>query len=151
LNKNTSESSKSLLEKRVEGREFSVGLLNGQALEVVEISLPEGRMYDYEQKYFRDDTIYTCPAELNVETEKSMKAAAERAYQLCLVRDYCRVDFVMDRQGRWYLLEINTLPGMTLHSLLPKSASASGIDFRTLLEKMLSGAIERFRNLTDHG
>ena len=134
-----------LLERRIRGREFSVGVINGQAMGVVEICVPEGRVYDYEQKYHRSDTVYECPAKLSDEWTQRIQTLAESAFDACGCRDYARVDFLYDAErDAIYCLEINTLPGMTPQSLLPKSAAAKGYGFVELIEKMLTPAVSRF-------
>ena len=135
-----------LLEQRIFGREFSVGILHGKAMGVVEIVVPEGRVYDYEQKYYRDDTDYQCPANIDLHVADELQHYAERAFAICGCRDYARVDFLWDqRTDCRSCLELNTIPGMTPTSLLPKSAGAVGLDFEGLLLKMMEPAIARFR------
>lgn len=135
-----------LLEKRIFGREFSVGVLEGRAMGIVEIEVPEGRVYDYEQKYCREDTRYHCPADLNPEVTRRVQDYAERVFSICGCRDYARIDFLLETvSDDWFCLELNTIPGMTPSSLLPKSAGAVGLDFRQLLLRMMAPAITRFR------
>ena len=135
-----------LLEQRIFGREFSVGVLHGKAMGVVEIVVPEGRVYDYEQKYYREDTDYQCPANIDLHVADELQHYAEHAFSICGCRDYGRVDFLWDqRTDCRYCLELNTIPGMTPTSLLPKSAGAVGLDFERLLLKMMDPAIARFR------
>jgi D-alanine-D-alanine ligase len=133
-----------LIERRIRGREFSVGILNDQVLEVVEIVIPSNGIYDYEQKYHRNNTRYECPARLSPQASRSIREAALTAFRSCGCRDYARVDFLMDQKGEMPLfLEINTLPGMTDTSLLPKCAAAVGMDFRTLIQEMIQPAAQR--------
>lgn len=133
-----------MLETQFMGREFSVGVIDGMAAGIVEI-IPEGGLYDFKRKYTAGSTRYEFPAKLSEAEEKSIKSAAELAFQTCGCRDFARVDFLMDAAGRHIILEINTLPGMTPTSLLPKSASCIGCDFGGLVVKMLEGAIKRFQ------
>lgn len=134
-----------ILEKRIRGREFSVGVLGGRAMGVVEIEVPSARVYDFEQKYHRSDTNYHCPADLDDMQTQHLKNLAEQAFNVCGCRDYARVDFLEEREtGEFYCLEINTLPGMTPQSLLPKSAGAMGYGFTDLILKMVEPAIARF-------
>lgn len=136
-----------LLERRIKGREFSVGVLSGKAMGIVEIKVPEGRVYDYEQKYHRDDTVYECPACLSKAQTTFVQRLAEEAFVACGCRDCARIDFLYETMtDRWYALELNTLPGMTPTSLLPKSAAAAGFDFRNLLIQMIEPAVKRFLN-----
>jgi D-alanine-D-alanine ligase len=146
LNEKASDPGGWLLEKRIFGREFSVGVLEGKAMGVVEIEVPEGRVYDYEQKYYRQDTRYHCPADLTAEVTRRIQDYAERVFSICGCRDYARIDFLLETEtDNWFCLELNTIPGMTPSSLLPKSAGAMGMDFRQLLLRMLAPAITRFK------
>ena len=135
-----------LLEQRVFGREFSIGVLDGKAMGIVEIIVPEGRVYDYEQKYYRDDTRYECPAAVSPRITRELQDYAEQAFAICNCQDYARIDFLWDaKSDERYCLELNTIPGMTPSSLLPKSAGAVGLDFRQLLTRMMAPAITRYR------
>ena len=131
-----------LVERRLKGRELTIGLLGGEALEVVEIKYSK-ECYDYDTKYLSDSTEYLCPAELPKEITKRIKSEAEAIYTSCGCRDFARIDFILEGETP-YFLEVNTIPGMTPQSLLPKSALAKSIDFNTLIEKMLSFGIKRF-------
>ena len=131
-----------LVERRLKGRELTIGLLGGKALEVVEIKYSE-ECYDYDTKYLSDSTNYLCPAELPKEITKRIKSEAEDIYTSCGCRDFARIDFILVGETP-YFLEVNTIPGMTPQSLLPKSALAKGIDFNTLIETMLSFGIKRY-------
>lgn len=133
-----------LLESFFKGREFSIGVIGGKAAGIVEI-IPEGGVYDFKRKYTKGATRYEFPAKLSEKETENMKYAAEKAFAVCGCRDFSRVDFLMDESGNFIVLEINTLPGMTPTSLLPKSASCAGYDFDGLCKKMLEGAIMRFR------
>lgn len=131
-----------LVERRLKGRELTIGLLGGKALEVVEIKYSK-ECYDYDTKYLSDSTEYLCPAELPKEITKRIKSEAEAIYKSCGCRDFARIDFILEGETP-YFLEVNTIPGMTPQSLLPKSALAKGIDFNTLIETMLSFGIKRY-------
>jgi len=131
-----------LVERRLRGRELTIGLLGGKALEVVEIKYSK-ECYDYDTKYLSDSTDYLCPAELPKEITKRIKSEAEAIYTSCGCRDFARIDFILEGETP-YFLEVNTIPGMTPQSLLPKSALAKSIDFNTLIEKILSFGIKRF-------
>ena len=131
-----------LVERRLKGRELTIGLLGGKALEVVEIKYSK-ECYDYDTKYLSDSTEYLCPAELPKEITERIKSEAEAIYRSCGCRDFARIDFILERETP-YFLEVNTIPGMTPQSLLPKSALAKGIDFNTLIETMLSFGIKRY-------
>lgn len=130
-----------MIEKRVRGRELTVGLLEGKALGVVEIVSASG-VYDYKAKYTPGSTNYLFPAKLEAEVEAQLKDYAERLFQACGCRDFARADFLLDDR-QLYFLEVNTLPGLTATSLLPKSASCSGYDFEALTHALVAPAIRR--------
>lgn len=127
---------KLVIEKYVKGREFSVGVVNGQAYPVIEIAPLEG-FYDYKNKYQPGSTIETCPADLSEELTKKMQRYAEEAFRVLRLENYGRMDFMMDENGEMYCLEANTLPGMTPTSLLPQEAAALGMDFAELCNKLV--------------
>lgn len=123
-------------EAYVKGREFSVGVVDGEAYPVIEIAPIQG-FYDYKNKYQPGSTVETCPAKLTEEETKEMQACAEKAYRILRLEKYARIDFMMDEQGGMYCLEANTLPGMTPTSLLPQEAAARGMSFADLCEKLI--------------
>ncbi len=129
-----------LAERYLGGGEFTVGMLGDgdklRALPVVKI-VPATEFYDYEAKYFRDDTRYFCPSGLPPEKEAEMQALAKQAFMVLGCRGWGRVDVLMDTDGAPYLLEINTAPGMTDHSLVPMAARTAGIEFPELCVKVL--------------
>ena len=131
-----------LIEQRIRGRELTVGVLKGAAMGVVEIVSASG-VYDYEAKYTPGSTEYRYPAELEPEVETRIKADAEALFNACGCRDFARIDFLLDG-SKAYFLEINTLPGLTATSLLPKSASCVGLDFESLGRDLVTPAMERF-------
>ncbi len=132
-----------LVEQRVFGRELAVGVLNGRAMGIVEIR-PKSGVYDYESKYTKGRTEYLAPAPLGEKLTAEIRAAAARAFAACGCRDYARVDFMIGANEEFYLLEINTLPGMKEMSLLPMSARCEGLDFTGLVREMVRPALERF-------
>jgi D-alanine-D-alanine ligase len=136
-----------MVEQRIVGRELSVGVLDGQALGVVEIR-PRSGIYDYASKYTKGATEYFAPAPLDQALTSSTRQAAETAYAACGCRDYARVDFMLATLGELYLLEINTLPGMKEMSLLPMSARCVGMDFTALVKAMVTPALRRFQAVT---
>lgn len=131
-----------LLETLVTGRETTVGILGEMTLPVVEIRPREGH-YDYRNKYTRGATDYACPADFDPTTTQRIQAAGLAAFTAVGGRDYGRVDVLVDAAGAPWVLEVNTLPGMTETSLLPKAAAAQGIDFPTLCQQMVDLALTR--------
>lgn len=135
---------KCLLEEQIQGREFSIGVVGGKALGLVEIC-PEGGLYDYHHKYTTGATRYLFPAPLEEARTREFQQMAEAIYAGCDCRDFARVDFLQRPEGEPVFLEINTLPGMTETSLLPKSASVCGWNYVELVKRMVEPAIHRFR------
>ena len=131
-----------IVERYIEGREFSVGIVDGVAYPVIEIA-PISGFYDYHNKYAAGSTVETCPAQLSDEVTAKIQDAALRAYRALRVDSYGRVDVMMDRQENVYCLELNTLPGMTPTSLLPQEAAALGMDFPALCEKLIEVSLKR--------
>ncbi len=128
-----------VIEQYITGREFSVGVLDGKALPIIEIAPKEG-FYDYKNKYQAGSTVETCPAEIPEDKTREMQAIAELAYKALRYRNYARMDFMMSTEGRIFCLEANTLPGMTPTSLLPQEAAVIGMSFEDLCEKILVSA-----------
>jgi D-alanine-D-alanine ligase len=125
-----------VVEQYIEGREFSVGVVEGQAYPIIEIAPLQG-FYDYKNKYQAGSTVETCPAQLSEELTGKMQHYAEMAYRALKLECYARMDFMMAKDGSMYCLEANTLPGMTPTSLLPQEAAARGISFPELCEKLI--------------
>ncbi len=132
-----------IAEERILGREFTVGLLRGRAMGVVEI-VPKSGVFDYTSKYTKGLTEYFAPAQIADDLAARLRTAAETAFAACGCRDYARIDFMLSKDGELYLLEINTLPGMKETSLLPMSARCVGLDFIALCREMVAPAVERF-------
>ena len=132
-----------LVERRVIGREVTVGVIGGRALPVVEIA-PKSGVFDYASKYTKGLTEYLAPAPLPVETATALQSAAERAFAACGCRDYARIDFMITAENELFLLEINTLPGMKETSLLPMGAKCAGMDFTALVGGLIEPARQRF-------
>jgi D-alanine-D-alanine ligase len=128
-----------LLEKYIAGRELSVGILDGAVLGTVEIR-PRAAYYDYEAKYVRGDTEYLVPAPLDSEAEQAVKEAALDAHEALACSGHSRVDLRLSPEGEVFVLEVNTLPGMTGTSLLPKIAAHAGLDYAGLVEKIALSA-----------
>lgn len=138
-----------LAEQFVLGREMTIPVLgtgrNARALPVIEIVAPDGN-YDYEHKYFSDDTRYDCPVELPTALAESMQQIAVDAYRALDCAGWGRADFILDRDNRPWLLEMNTSPGMTSHSLVPMAARAVGMSYADLCLSILSEAALKVRS-----
>jgi D-alanine-D-alanine ligase len=128
-----------LLEEYVKGREMTVGVLDDEALGDCEIK-PATEFYDYEAKYLRDDTQYLVPAPISDDERRTLHNLAVRAHKALGCAGASRADLILTESGRAVCLEINTLPGMTDHSLLPKIAALRGMDYATLVERILQTA-----------
>lgn len=126
-----------IVEQYIKGREFSVGVLDGKALPVIEIA-PLVGFYDYKNKYQAGSAVETCPAEISEEKTKEMQQYAEMAFKALRLKNYARMDFMMGAEEDIYCLEANTLPGMTPTSLLPQEAAAVGISFEQLCEQLIA-------------
>ena len=133
-----------LVEQFVSGGEITAAIVNGQALPLIKISTPRG-FYDYEAKYLEDSTVYECPCGLSIDTERAIQATALKAFDLLQCRDWGRVDFLLDDKGNHYLLEANTTPGMTDHSLVPMAARAYGMNFEQLVLQILAATLNTER------
>ena len=128
----------------ITGKEYTVAVLQGQALPSIRIETPK-KFYDYEAKYFRDDTKYFCPSGLSGPAEQHLANLALAAFDAVGASGWGRADFMMDTTGRPLLLEVNTIPGMTDYSLVPMAARASGIDFDELVWRVLETSFTRVR------
>jgi D-alanine-D-alanine ligase len=131
-----------LVEEKIAGRETTVGILGGQPLPIVEVR-PKTGSYDYKNKYTAGCTEYFCPAEFDAATAKRIQTAALGAFQAVGGRDYARVDVMVRASGEPMVLEVNTLPGMTETSLLPKAAAAAGLNYAQLCQRMVDLALKR--------
>lgn len=125
-----------LVEEYIPGRELTVTVLDGKALPIVEIK-PKHSLYDYECKYTDGGSEYMVPAEIDLATTVMIQDAAVKIYRGLRCRQYSRVDFRLSPNGRFYCLELNTLPGLTSHSLTPMAAQAVGLDFEAFIEKVI--------------
>jgi D-alanine-D-alanine ligase len=128
-----------LMEQLIEGQELTVGILGDEALPSIRI-VPKGDWYDYDAKYVSDETQYLCPG-LEGEAEAEIRRIALAAHQAIGCSGWSRVDVMRDRNGNFFLLEVNTAPGMTSHSLVPKAARQVGIDFETLCWRILETSL----------
>ncbi len=132
-----------IIEEYIEGREFSVGVLEYQALPIIEIAPVEG-FYDYKNKYKAGSTVETCPAELSKEITEEMQKYAVMAAEALGLDTYSRMDFLLNKEGKIYCLEANTLPGMTPTSLLPQEAGVIGMNFNELCEKLIKISLQKY-------
>lgn len=131
-----------IVEKFLDGKEYSVPVLNGKALTPIEIIVPaEFEFYNYESKYISNDTRYECPPNLNPEQIARMQYLAQRAAKVVNINSWCRVDVLSDSQGNFYALEVNTNPGMTSHSLFPMAAKLEDMSYQDLCLHLLLDAL----------
>ena len=132
-----------IIEEYVEGREFSVGVLEGKALPIIEIA-PISGFYDYKNKYKAGSAVETCPAELPQEITEKMQGYAEAVAKTLGLDTYSRTDFLLNRDNEIFCLEANTLPGMTPTSLLPQEAKVVGMNFNQLCEKLIEISLAKY-------
>lgn len=138
INKATEHDAVVMAEKWITGREYTIVVLNGQALPVIRLEPPKDvAFYDYDAKYERNDTHYGIPSGLDKLQEEKLQALTLRAFNAVGASGWGRVDAMQDEQGNFWLLEVNTVPGMTSHSLVPKAAKAVGYDFDALCVAIL--------------
>ena len=131
-----------MVEEYIEGRELTVTIIGQQAYPIVEI-IPKHKFYDYECKYEKGMSNYICPAELpNTLTDKIQNISLD-IFNILQCSGYARADFILDKNNNPWFLEINTLPGMTATSLVPKSAMAAGISFNDLIQMIINGSIKK--------
>jgi D-alanine-D-alanine ligase len=133
-----------IVEEYIKGREFSVGVMEGKALPIIEIAPLEG-FYNYKNKYQAGSAIETCPANLSEEVTKEMQRIAEEVFCTLRLETYARMDFLLRGETEIFCLEANTLPGMTLTSLLPQEAQAIGVDFPDLCEWILNISLKKYQ------
>lgn len=130
-----------LLERLITGHECTVAVLAGTALPPIRI-VPEGGFYDYHAKYIADSTSYLIPTGLGRDLDDRMARLAEAAFAVTGCAGWARVDFMVDEAGQPWILEVNTVPGMTSHSLVPKAAAALGIDYPELCWRVLEASVD---------
>ncbi|MFP5505300.1 MAG: D-alanine--D-alanine ligase [Gammaproteobacteria bacterium] len=131
-----------LAEAWITGREYTAAILGEQTLPLIRLETPHA-FYDYEAKYRADDTRYHCPCGLSEAQEQGLRELALRAFHAVAAQGWGRVDLMCDRDGKPYLIEVNTVPGMTDHSLVPMAARAAGIDFEALVWRILDSSLQR--------
>jgi D-alanine-D-alanine ligase len=130
-----------MAESFINAGEYTVGILAGQALPIVKIVV-KNEFYDYDAKYIQNDTAYLYPCGLSAEKEKQIQQEALHAFHVVGCCDWGRVDFLMDDKGHHYFIELNTVPGMTSHSLVPMAAKAAGMNFDALTMAILRLTLE---------
>ena len=133
-----------LIEEYIQGREFSVGVIEGKALPVIEIAPIQG-FYDYKNKYKAGSAVETCPADLPVEISEKMQYYACEVVKALGLSTYSRMDFLLNEKQEMFCLEANTLPGMTSTSLLPQEAQAIGIEYEELCEKIIEISLKKYQ------
>ena len=132
-----------MAEEFIQGREMTVGIVNGEVLPIIEI-IPAVEYYDYQAKYFRDDTRYVLEPALDERITAEMRTFTQAIYAAIGLRDVARADFIVDERGAWFL-EINTAPGMTTHSLVPMASRHRGVDMPQLCADLVRAALQRRR------
>ena len=132
---------KIMLEEYIEGRELTVGILNDEPLPVIEI-IPKAKVYDYKAKYSDPDTQYLVPAPISADEASRARSLGLRSHTALGCRSFSRADMIMDKSGNIFVLEVNTIPGMTERSLLPKAAGAVGVNFNKLCVKLVEDALK---------
>ncbi|MBP9722013.1 MAG: D-alanine--D-alanine ligase [Gammaproteobacteria bacterium] len=138
-----------MVEPWLSGKEYTVGFLNNQALPSIWIEAKQ-EFYTYDAKYITKDTLYHCPSDLSDEKEQQIRKMAQQAFEITGCHDWGRVDLITDQKGNFYILEVNTVPGLTDTSLVPKAAKSIGISFDALvLQIMMNASIKQLAKL--HG
>ncbi len=125
-----------IIEKYIKGRELTVTILDNKSYPIIEI-VPSHNIYDYECKYTEGLTKYICPAKIDIDLENNIKNDTEKIFSLLGCKAYARADFILDEKGDYYFLEMNTLPGMTGTSLVPKAVKANGMTFESLIKNII--------------
>ena len=129
-----------IAEQFMQGEEYTSTFLNGKALPIIKIKAKNHEFYDYDAKYLSDETEYICPCGLDAEIENAINGECERAFNLFNIKGWGRLDFFLDDDSSPVILEINTVPGMTTHSLVPMSAKEAGINFESLCFEILKSS-----------
>ncbi|MDO4749687.1 MAG: D-alanine--D-alanine ligase [Eubacteriales bacterium] len=133
-----------IVEKFIQGRELTVGVVDGETLPVVEI-IPHEGFYDYRNKYQPGLTEELCPAPIDAEATEQVQRIAKQVCEVLMIEAYGRVDFLMDEEGKFWCLEANTLPGMTPTSLVPRMAAAQGKDFGELCNEIIAASLKKYQ------
>ena len=141
IKENMKISSDIILEEYKSGKEYTVGILDNFALPVIQL-IPPGKFYDYEAKYNSNETKYICPSGLDQNTEEEIKKLSIDCFRALNCRGWGRVDLIIDEQNKPWIIELNTVPGMTEHSLVPMAANQKNINFDELVLKILDTSLE---------
>ena len=141
IKENMKISSDIILEEYKSGKEYTVGILDNLALPVIQL-IPPGKFYDYEAKYNSNETKYICPSGLDQNTEEEIKKLSIDCFRALNCRGWGRVDLIIDEQNKPWIIELNTVPGMTEHSLVPMAANQKNINFDELVLKILDTSLE---------
>lgn len=128
-----------IAESYIDGKEYTLPVINDKPFPIIEIK-PKNKLYDFESKYLRDDTEFICPADLSSELIDKINVKSIKAFNSLGCSGWGRVDFMIDKQSNIFFIEVNTIPGMTNHSLVPMSAKQAGIEFDDLVLKILKEA-----------
>ena len=131
-----------LVESFVQGSEYTVGILRGNALPMIRLE-PSNEFYDYDAKYHSHETLYHCPCGLEAEVEESISKIALKSFSLTGAAGWGRVDLIIDKFGQPWFIEVNTVPGMTDHSLVPMAAKHAGINFQELVLEILATSLNK--------
>jgi D-alanine-D-alanine ligase len=129
-----------LAEQWVSGQEYTIAVLSDKVLPVIRLEVQRD-FYDYDAKYKSDETQYYCPSGLSDKEEQALKVLAKKAFKIVDASGWGRVDVMRDREGKFWLIEVNTVPGMTDHSLVPMAAKAAGINFEELVIGILKTSL----------
>ena len=130
-----------IAEKYVEGLEYTVGILNNRALPVIKL-IPPGKFYDFNAKYKSSETQYICPSGLSNDLELKLQEHAKKCFKILGAKGWGRLDIMLDKENNPWIIELNTIPGMTNHSLVPMAAKQAGIDFDSLVLEVLDTSFE---------
>ena len=132
-----------MIEQWIDGKEYTVSILNGNSLPAIHLKTPN-QIYDYEAKYLTDSTEYICPCGLSEEKESDLSHIALQAFNAISAYGWGRIDFMMDSAGSSWLIEANTVPGMTSHSLVPMAAKQAGLSFSELVVEILKTSMDEY-------
>ena len=131
-----------IVEEYIEGTEYTVGIINSSALPVIKL-IPPGKFYDFDAKYNSENMQYICPSGLENNIETNLKNISLKAFEILGCKGWGRVDLIIDNEKRPWVIELNTVPGMTSHSLVPMAAKEEGVNFNQLVLKILDSSFEK--------